>query len=253
MQWFRRARPADASWNVAKTALQVVLFWGLFLFVIPPVIVDAASAVGYPPRPTAFLRMVGVTLFAVASALGLLSAFTMAFHGAGTPLPLDAPRALVVLTVRVGAKSDGAAGLTQGIALALWHGSIAIVGYVIAGGVLWHVAVRPFEEVDLARQFGSAFFDTSIACLSGCRGAHNARARPLASNLQDTNERSRNQSYTADARSDHGRHGGGRLHDGVRAQNWRAAVGARCIKAGRPSPQNSARERVSALPGCCRA
>jgi len=160
MQWFRRARPADASWNVAKTALQVVLFWGLFLFVIPPVIVDAASAVGYPPRPTAFLRMVGVTLFAVASALGLLSAFTMAFHGAGTPLPLDAPRALVVSGPYAWVRNPMAlAGLTQGIALALWHGSIAIVGYVIAGGMLWHVAVRPFEEVDLARQFGSAFFE----------------------------------------------------------------------------------------------
>jgi protein-S-isoprenylcysteine O-methyltransferase Ste14 len=51
------------------------------------------------------------------------------------------------------------AGLAQGFAVALWHGSFAVLLYVVAGGVLWHVAVRPFEEADLEREFGPAFVE----------------------------------------------------------------------------------------------
>ena len=159
MQWFRRARPAAASWNLAKTAIQVVVFWGLFLFVVPPIVVDLAAAAGSLPRPTAFLRTIGALLFVAASTLGLLSAFTMAIHGSGTPLPFDAPRSLVVSGPYGWVRNPMAlAGLAQGMAVALWHGSVAVLGYVIAGGVLWHVAVRPFEEADLARTFGTSFY-----------------------------------------------------------------------------------------------
>ena len=140
--------------------MQVVVFWGLFLFVLPPIVVDLAAAVGYPARPTTVLRSIGVLLFAIASVLGLLSAFTMAVHGGGTPLPLDAPRMMVVTGPYAWVRNPMAlAGLAQGMAIALWHGSVAVLAYVLAGGVLWHVAVRPFEEADLACQFGPAFHE----------------------------------------------------------------------------------------------
>lgn len=160
MQWSRRAAPAAASWNLAKTAMQVVVFWGLFLFVLPPIVADLGATFGHPPRPTAFLRSIGVVLFAVASTLGLLSAFTMAVRGSGTPLPLDAPRTLVLTGPYAWVRNPMAvAGLAQGMAVALWHGSIPVLGYVVAGGVLWHVAVRPFEEADLTREFGPAYIE----------------------------------------------------------------------------------------------
>jgi protein-S-isoprenylcysteine O-methyltransferase Ste14 len=140
--------------------MQVVVFWGLFLFVLPPLVVSLAAALGYEPHPSPYLRAIGVALFAVASALGLLSAFTMAVRGSGTPLPLDAPRTLVVTGPYAVVRNPMAvAGLAQGVAVALWHGSAAVLLYVAAGGVLWHVAVRPFEEADLLREFGPAFVE----------------------------------------------------------------------------------------------
>lgn len=160
MQWFRRARPAAASWNLAKTMMQVVVFWGLFLFVLPPFVVTLAATFGYEPHPSLYLRAIAVALFALASALGLLSAVTMAVRGSGTPLPLDAPRALVMTGPYAWVRNPMAvAGLAQGGAVALWHGSIAVLFYVVAGGVLWHVVVRPLEEADLLREFGPAFIE----------------------------------------------------------------------------------------------
>jgi protein-S-isoprenylcysteine O-methyltransferase Ste14 len=49
------------------------------------------------------------------------------------------------------------AGLGQGAAVGLWLGSWGVLAYVAAGGVLWHAAVRPAEERDLARRFGAAY------------------------------------------------------------------------------------------------
>ncbi len=160
MQWFRRAPPAAASWNLAKTAVQIVAFWGLFLFVLPPLVVNIAARFGFLSQPTALLRAIGAVLFVGASTLGLFSAFTIVVHGCGTPLPLDAPRAMVVTGPYAWVRNPMAlAGLTQGLAIALWHGSIAVAAYVVLGGAMWHIVVRPHEEADLARTFGAQFVD----------------------------------------------------------------------------------------------
>lgn len=158
MPWFRRARQASASWNVAKTGVQIAVFWGVFLFVIPPRLVFAGLAVGIPAFPTTTGRVLGVLLFAAASGLGLVSAYTMAIRGQGTPLPLDAPRQLVAAGPYAWVRNPMAiAGLAQGTAVSLWHGSILVFAYVVAGGVLWHAVVRPLEEGDLERTFGQSF------------------------------------------------------------------------------------------------
>jgi protein-S-isoprenylcysteine O-methyltransferase Ste14 len=160
MQYFRRARPASTRWNLAKTAAQIVLFWGVFLFLLPPWVVVASSRLGVPTFPSDSFRVLAVVLFAGASALGLVSGFTMAVHGQGTPLPFDGPRRLVVSGPYTLVRNPMAiAGLVQGMAVALWHGSVAVSAYVIAGGILWHFVVRPREEEDLARTFGAAFVE----------------------------------------------------------------------------------------------
>ena len=160
MRWFRRARPAPASWNVLKTAGQILVFWGVFLFLIPPWLVELSSRVGVVPRPSTPGRIVGAILFASASALGLMSAATMAVRGRGTPLPLDAARVLVVTGPYAWVRNPMAvAGLAQGAAIALWHGSALVGAYVLAGGVFWHVVVRPLEEAHLVRTFGRPFED----------------------------------------------------------------------------------------------
>jgi protein-S-isoprenylcysteine O-methyltransferase Ste14 len=158
MPWCRRARPARSSWNLAKTAGQIVVFWGAFLFLIPPALVALAARLGFPPGPTAAGRLVASVLFIGASALGLASAMTMAVRGRGTPLPFDSARVLVVTGPYAWVRNPMAlAGLAQGAAVALWHGSVLVGIYVIAGGLFWHVVVRPLEEADLAHTFGDAF------------------------------------------------------------------------------------------------
>ena len=158
MHWFRRARPGPPSWNLAKTTVQIVAFWGVFLFIVPPWLVDQSARLGVSAIPSPAGRVVAVLLFAAASVLGLSSAFSMAVKGEGTPLPLDAPRNLVVAGPYRWVRNPMViAGLAQGAAIALWHGSIAVGAYVIMGGLLWHAVVHPREEADLAHTFGAEF------------------------------------------------------------------------------------------------
>jgi hypothetical protein len=101
MDWFRRAAPASTRALLARTALQIVVFWGIFLFVVPPMI---ARLEGAPAVATGtYARPLAVVVFAVASTLGLTSAFTMVTRGLGTPLPLDGPRLLSRAPQRPGA------------------------------------------------------------------------------------------------------------------------------------------------------
>jgi protein-S-isoprenylcysteine O-methyltransferase Ste14 len=158
MQWFRRARSATPNWNLAKTAIQIVVFWGVFLFVLPPWLVHVSSRLGIPTYVSPGARVLAVILFVGASTLGLASGFMMAIGGQGTPLPLDAPRTLVVSGPYRWVRNPMAiAGLAQGLAVAVWHGSVVVFAYVVAGGLLWHGVVRPREEADLERTFGAAF------------------------------------------------------------------------------------------------
>jgi protein-S-isoprenylcysteine O-methyltransferase Ste14 len=46
------------------------------------------------------------------------------------------------------------AGIAQGVAVALWLGSWAVLLYAVSGALLWHMAIRSAEERDLAERFG---------------------------------------------------------------------------------------------------
>jgi hypothetical protein len=67
------------------------------------------------------------------------------------------------------------AGLGQGLAMALWFGSWAVLAYVLTGGALWQLLVRPAEERDLHATFGDGFtrYCAHVACWV-------PRARPYA-------------------------------------------------------------------------
>jgi protein-S-isoprenylcysteine O-methyltransferase Ste14 len=157
MRWFRQADPTTARWLLLRTGAQIVVFWGLFLFVVPPFIarmdpgaVDVASLRA--------ARVVAGALFFIASALGLASAFAMVRLGQGTPLPVDGARRLVVGGPYALVRNPMAvAGLSQGAAVALWLGSPLVLVYVVTGGVLWHRLVRPIEEAYLLATFGEEY------------------------------------------------------------------------------------------------
>lgn len=154
---FRLAAPAPPAWNVAKTFIQVILFWGFFLAVIPALIHRVEMELAFPvfsvPGQT-----VAIPLFAAFSALGLWSAITMTRLGEGTPLPLDCPRRLVVAgPYRYVRNPMAVAGLGQGLMVGLSLGSYVVSAYVLAGAVLWNVLARPLEEADLRLRFGREF------------------------------------------------------------------------------------------------
>lgn len=157
MRWFRQAEPTTARWLLLRTGAQIVVFWGLFLFVVPPFIARVdPGALEVTSLVTA--RVAAGLLFVAASALGLASAFAMVRLGQGTPLPVDGARRLVVSGPYALVRNPMAvAGLSQGAAVALWLGSPLVLVYVIAGGVLWHRLVRPIEEAYLLATFGEEY------------------------------------------------------------------------------------------------
>ena len=149
---------ASHARNLAKTAIQAVVMWGMALGVLP-VVIDWATAgpafdaFRFTPRPA-----LGWTTFALASCGGIWSAATMAVLGRGTPLPLDHPRELVVAGPYAYIRNPMAVfGLLQGSGIAMVLGSWIVLAYVAVGGALWNFVARPLEEAQLVRDFGEPY------------------------------------------------------------------------------------------------
>jgi protein-S-isoprenylcysteine O-methyltransferase Ste14 len=142
--------------NVAKTLLQTTIFWTVLLLVVPTWIVRLTTgwtAPQFTPMP-----VLAVAVFAAFGTLGLFCGYTLATRGAGTPLPLDAPRHLVVNGPYAWVRNPMAiAGLGQGVAVGIWFGSWWVVAYAVAGGLLWNYLVRPIEEQYMQQEFGSEY------------------------------------------------------------------------------------------------
>lgn len=157
---FRDARPARPERHVSRTAGQLVVFWGLFLGVLPAAISALEHRwqlhVPFPPAVVA----AGVVVFVLASALGVWSAVAMSTRGGGTPLPSQATTRLVVDGPYKFVRNPMAvAGIAQGAAVGLVLQSWLVVAYAVAGSVVWNTLVRPVEERDLAHKFGDAYRD----------------------------------------------------------------------------------------------
>lgn len=166
-EFFRQAAPASSGWNLAKTVIQIIIFWGVLLFLIPYLITEMEESIGVLHFRFTFQRALSFLLFFCFSALGLWSGLTMAHAGEGTPLPLDSPRRLVISGPYAYVRNPMAiAGLGQGIAVGLWLGSALVLGYVFIGGCIWQLFVRPLEEDDMMKHFGAAYsnYALHVAC-----------------------------------------------------------------------------------------
>lgn len=142
--------------NALKTLVQIICIWILALAVIPYVILDAFEALTVPKWE--FWQFVGVFFFACFSLLGLSSAYFMVRDGAGTPLPLDQTNNLVVSGPYCCVRNPMAiAGVGQGVAIAMVFQSVPLLVYSLLGALVWHLAVRPVEERDMARRFGESY------------------------------------------------------------------------------------------------
>ena len=157
-------RPAEiraaAATNVASTFGQIVVFWGLFLVVIPLIIavIEQRWAIALPFP--AFAGPVGVAVLVAASILGLSSAFVMSTLGSGTPLPSAMPNRLVIAGPYRWVRNPMAlSGIVQGAAVGVMLSSWVVIVYAIAGSLLWNYVIRPLEESDLEQRFGEEFRD----------------------------------------------------------------------------------------------
>ena len=152
-RFFRVARPASFGWNYAKTLGQTALLWVVFLIVVPSLVTAIEGDRGFPThRPTA------VVLFVLFGSLGLWGGVAMAREGAGTPLPLDTARRLVVAGPYRWVRNPMAISAPlQAMSMSLWHGSWSLLLYGLGGAVAWNVLIRPAEERDLAARFGEPY------------------------------------------------------------------------------------------------
>lgn len=156
----RLAPRVSTSAHVARTAGQVIVFWGLFLAVLPAIIAVIAHRWSlHLPLPDA-LRWSGLVLLFAASALGIWSAASMSTHGEGTPLPSATARRLVVAgPYRFVRNPMALAGIAQGVAVGLVIDSWLVVVYALCGSLVWNWIVRPLEEADLKERFAEAYVE----------------------------------------------------------------------------------------------
>ncbi|MGP9536591.1 methyltransferase family protein [Brachybacterium sp. AOP43-C2-M15] len=168
---FRPARRPLSESPLVATFVQMTAFWTLFLVVLPlPAIWlerrwGVAVLLGHGAAVA--IAVAGMVLLLVASALGVWSAATMARLGRGTPLPgAMAHRLVVAGPYRWVRNPMAVAGIAQGVAVGLLGASWLVIVYALAGGVLWHLLVRPLEEQDLAARFGEDYarYAATVRC-----------------------------------------------------------------------------------------
>lgn len=148
--------PFRSAWG--WTALQIVIFWGTFLWVLPMAIGELEQRLGGWSVRFAGQEVIAVVLFAFASCLGLSSAMAMNWYGRATPLPTATPAHLVERGPYAWIRNPMAcAGIVQGIAVGLGMGSPSVMVYALLGGIVWHVVVRPVEESDMRQRFGPVY------------------------------------------------------------------------------------------------
>ena len=156
----RPAVPAAAGYNLCKTAAQIIGVWTIFFGALPAVVARIEQQ--SPLRRYCFSgprsRAVGRALFLVASLPSLASGVVMTVAGAGTPLPVDCPRQLVIVgPYRYVRNPMALTGLLQALAVGLYRGSPAVLGYAVLGALGWNYGIRPWEEQDLRRRFGRPY------------------------------------------------------------------------------------------------
>ncbi|MFN0058663.1 MAG: methyltransferase family protein [Planctomycetota bacterium] len=146
--------------NALKTAAQIVVIWGVFLFLIPWLCWRLEQHFGFEGWQFGgtVKNWFAVALFACASVVGLSSSYVMVRYGEGTPFPFDAARRLVVRgPYRFVRNPMALAGILQGVSVAVFLGSPFTIAYALAGAPFWNYLIRPWEERDLERRLGAEY------------------------------------------------------------------------------------------------
>ncbi len=151
----RRAASRLGSFGL-ETVLQSALIWMLFLVLVPWLMLIEFGR--WPVRLEPWSLAAGSLLLLASSVVGVQSARVLVRVGQGTPLPLAAPNRLVVSgPYRFVRNPMAMAGLGQGFGVAVITRSLEIAVYVGLGMIVWNYLVRPVEEAELRRTFGSGY------------------------------------------------------------------------------------------------
>ena len=143
---------------LAWTAVQTIIFWGVFLWVLPKGITEVESILRITRWTFPFQYGIAATIFLMASVLGLASGYALSVLGNGTPLPTATATELVAVGPYRWVRNPMAvAGITQGVAVGIGMGSISVVLYAVCGAIVWHNFVRPTEEAELIDRFGERY------------------------------------------------------------------------------------------------
>jgi len=157
-EMFRQAKATSTNYVLFKTLLQIVVAWGLILFVFPYVITLVEDKLGIARLAFPFQGPIAAVLFIALSSMGIYSAVVMSRIGKGTPLPLDHASDLVVFGPYAYVRNPMAvSGIGQGLAVALFLGSPLVAIYALMGSAIWQFVFRPLEEDDMAARFGEEF------------------------------------------------------------------------------------------------
>lgn len=155
---FRTAPSASRGRILMLSLLQMLVFWFVFLALIPMVIVFFEARWGLSVDFPAPIRVIGAVLLLGFSVLGVWTAVAMSVYGHGTPLPATMAKRLVIVgPYRYVRNPMALAGIAQGVAVGLTFGSWLVVLYALAGSLIWNWAIRPHEERDLSQRFGTEF------------------------------------------------------------------------------------------------
>lgn len=149
-----RTQSTAALW--AKSLLNAVLFFGVFMVALPALahrLLPAAL-----PLPVS-LRSWGAGVLALGGLAAWIACLdTFSRKGRGTPLPADAPRKLVTTGLfRFTRNPIMAAEIAVIWAVALHLGSAGAVLYAAAISIGAHVAIVYVEEPELRRRFSPAY------------------------------------------------------------------------------------------------
>ena len=143
-----------------ETTVQVSVFWLLFLGAFPLLFAMAQEQLGWPLFTLPGQWWWAAVLFLLFASLGLSSSWTMVRRGRGTPLPMRQASELVVAGPYRWLRNPMAvAGLGQGVAMAIGHGTVLFMLICVCGGFVWNYTIRPVEEANMRERFGEQFED----------------------------------------------------------------------------------------------
>jgi protein-S-isoprenylcysteine O-methyltransferase Ste14 len=177
---FKTAKDSSLKWLFFKTSIQIVIMWGLSIFLVPSIINYLELTFRIPQFYFFGQSLITPVIFFLASIAGLNIAFLMVKKGKGTPLPMDGTQNLVVAGAYKYVRNPMALfGGIQVISVGLWLGSFFVIAYAMIGILIWQLFARPAEEKDLEKRFGESYirYKKEVRCwIPRFRGYKNAEA-----------------------------------------------------------------------------